>query len=697
MLSGNSVAEPVSPPAVKPELVPTAPDLIAGWLPRSLFGNLEAFCDTLLPSLEAPRGSTAEVVAYYARRAADLHVAERLAGALAPAGEGVHADLRRFLGMLSSAGPSVLFAGVRRPFAELDQADREHYLTALANSRVATFRTAYQGIKRLACSIFYTALDADGSNPNWEAVGYRRPAPPPSPVEAPIRPLTVTSDRTLVADVVVIGSGAGGAVVAGELASTGRRVVVLEQGGYNRESDFTHLEQQANSELFLNHGALATDDLGVLMMSGSTLGGSTVVNWMTCFRIPEDVGAEWEQSSGFPGWFTNQELGRSFACIEDRLGVNADDSPHNRPNAVLYEGAKALGHHAGVISRNAFGCEGKCDGCNFGCREGHSQSTLVTFLEDAVNAGAQVVVRASADRVLIRNGRAAGVVATVEDPSRERVHTLTVLAGTVVAAAGAINTPALLLRSGIENPNLGRHLHLHPTTVSVGLYPEPVNAWEGVLQSAYSDEFTHLDRNYGFKLEAAPGHPGLFALARPWAGGRDFREQMTRCAHLAPIIIVVRDRGEGEVRLDERGQAVVRYRVTQQDRAHVARGLKEMARIHYASGADEVMSLQTRPTLVERSAHSSRHAAQLRDFDRQVDRNGLESNRILMFSAHQMGSCRMGEDPRRSVTDAEQRVHGVSGLYICDSSVFPAACGVNPMLPVMGLAHRASQHIKAGS
>lgn len=676
---------------------PSAPatEAAGGWLPYDALATLEVICETLLPSLVPPRGSSEVVAAYYQRSATDLDVARRLVQMLAHERPQVHADIRQFLSLFSSAGPSMVLAGSPRPFAELSQTQRERYLFALANSPVPKLRMGYQGIKRLACLIFYSALDERGVNPNWTALRY--PAPPPPPVDppAPISPLAISGETTVDADVVVVGSGAGGSVVAAELAAAGRTVVVLEKGGYNREGDFTHLEQQAGAELFLNRGTLASSDLGVLMMAGSTLGGSTVINWMTCFRVPDDVLEEWDQRAGLQGCFTSPDLQDSFALVERRLGVNANNSQHNRPNAVLFEGAKTLGLHAGVIRRNALGCDGGCDGCNFGCRRGNSQSTMRTYLQDAYDSGARVVVRCSAQRVLVEHGQAVGVTATAEDTGTGRTYPVTVRAHTVVLAAGAVNTPALLLRSGVGGSHVGRHLRLHPTTVSVGLYPTEVNAWQGVLQSAYSDEFVHLDGLYGYKLEAAPGHPGLFGLARPWVTARDYREQMTRCAHLAPVIIVVRDRGEGSVTVDRSGEAIVNYTVSPYDRRHVAHGLRQMARIHFAAGADEVMSLQSKPTFVERSAHSVRHDQQLGEFDRQIDRNGLGPNRILMFSAHQMGTCRMGADPGTSVTDQHQRVHGVTGLYVCDTSVFPTASGVNPMLPVMGLAHRASQHIKS--
>ena len=674
----------------RPEVV--SENHIAGWLRPEEFAVLEAICDTLLPALEPPDESSAELAAYYRRCASDLNVAQRLADLLSQENAQTKADLRQLLSMFISPGPSMLFAGSAHPFKELSLQKRSQYLLALSNSPVAKLRKGYQGIKRLAFLLYFSVPDTTGENPNWPVVDYT-PAPPPTNAPANMTPLSITQDTTLSADVVVIGSGAGGGVVAAELAQEGKSVIVLEKGGYNHDGNFTQREFQS-SELFLKRGAMGTEDLGVLIMAGSTLGGSTIINWMTCFRTPDDVLSEWEHQSGLRNLFTGSQLQESFATVEKRLSISTEQSKHNRPNQILYDGAKALGYHAAVNPRNAVDCEQRCGGCNFGCRYGCNQSTMKTYLQDAYDHGAGIVVNCSADRVLIAKGRATGVTAKCQDGVRGRDYNLPVHAKSVIVAAGAIHSPAVLLRSGVENPHIGQHLHLHPTTVSVGLYPEKVYAWKGVLQSAYSDQFTHLDGNYGYKLEAAPGHPGLFALARPWYSAYDHREQMLRCSYLSPMIVVVRDKGEGSIKLDQDGEPIVQYIVSQYDRKHVAHGLKHGGRSHLAAGANEIITLQNKPTFLEPSAHTITREQQLRVFDRQVDRHGLGVNHILMFSAHQMGTCRMGADPRTSVTDEHQQVHGIKGLFVCDSSVFPSASGVNPMVSIMGLAHRASQYIK---
>lgn len=666
---------------------------IAGWLSPDEFAILEAICETFLPSLEPPEGSTEDVAAYYRRSAGDLEVARIIAEKLGREGPELQADVRLFLALFNAPPIGLFLAGRARPFRELPLAKREKYLVALANSPVGPFRQGYQGLKRLAGLIYFSAIGSQGINPAWPVLGY---APPPSPpvVPPPINPLVVTRDTVLEADAVVIGSGAGGGVVAGELARAGKSVVVLEKGGYNYEGNFTWHEEQAMPELFLKRGALSTKDLGVIMLAGGTLGGGTAVNWMTSLRTPEEVLLEWEQRSGLRACFTGSRLQDSFTAVEQRLRINTDNSQHNRQNQHLFDGACALGYHAGVVPRNTVGCEQRCGFCSMGCRYGCSQSTLKTYLQDAYDHGARILVHCNAQKILLEQGRAAGIQATAADEKSGRTFNVTVRAGVVVVAAGALVSPLILLNSGIENPHIGRHLHLHPTAISVGVYPEKVNAWQGVLQSAYSDQFKHLHKNYGYTLEVAPTHPGLFGLATPWYSARNYRDEMTGVAHLASFIVLARDWGEGRVSADSAGEPVVKYVIGTQDRQHILHGLRQGTRIHLAAGAERVISLQNRPTDLRRNRQEPVSAEQLRAFDRLIEQRGLSSNRIVLFSAHQMGTCRMGAHPRSSVTDEHQQVHGIKGLFVCDSSVFPTACGVNPMLSIMALAHQASQYIK---
>ncbi len=671
----------------------TSGSRVAGWLSPDEFHILEVACDTFFPSLEPPAGSSDALAAYYRRRASDLNVAQLLAETLALENAEAQAQFHQLMSLMASPVSSLLLAGRTKPFIDLSEQQRERYLFSMANSPVGALRQGFQTLKRLASFIYFSVPDAQGANPNWEVLDYQAPAPPPADAPQPITPLTISEDTTLEADVVVIGSGAGGGVVAGELAMAGKSVVVLEKGGYNNEANFTLQEAQATPELYLKRGTLTSKDLGVIVLAGSTLGGGTVVNWMTSFRTPDYILEEWEQTSGLKE-FSGSALQDSFAAVEQRINVNTENSAHNRQNQLLVDGCQALGYHHEVIRRNAKDCEQRCGTCGFGCRYGAKQSTMKTYLQDAYDHNARIVVRCNADNVLIENGRAVGVKATVTDTATGKTYTVTVRARTVVVAAGAINSPALLLRSGLDNPNIGRHLKLHPVSIIAGIYPEKVYAWQGVMQSAYSDQFAHLDGNYGYKLEVPPTHPGLLGLVTSWYSAREYREMITNAPNIGTFIVLSRDKGEGTITLDRYGEPIIDYAVSVYDRSHILHGLRQATRAHFAAGAKSVISVHNRRTRLDRPASGVVTDQQFRSFDRQLERHGMGANRVMMFTAHQMGTCRMGADPKKSVTDAHGEVHGVKGLFVCDGSLFPSASGVNPMLSIMGLVHKGVQYIK---
>ena len=669
----------------------TTGNLIAGWLTPDEFSMLESVCDTLLPTLDPPQGSSEAIAAYYRRSARDVNVAYLVAETLSFENAQAKVDFRKLLGLLSNPLAGLMLAGSPNPFKALSQEKREKYLTAMANSPMGQLRQGYQSIKRLAGFVYFAAPDATGVNPNWAALDYTAPAPPVD-IPQPIKPLEITEDITLEADAVVVGSGAGGGVVAGELAMAGKSVIVLEKGGYNNEANFTLQEAQATPELYLKRGTLTTKDLGVIVLAGSTLGGGTIVNWMTSFRTPREILEEWAKSSGLSD-LTEMALQASFEAVEQRISISTVTS-HNRQNQLLVDGCSALDYQANVLRNNAIGCEQRCGSCGFGCRYGCKQSTMKTYLQDAYDHGARIIVRCSAEKVLIENGKAVGVKATATNTETGKKYSVTVRAKAVIVAAGAVHSPAVLLRSGVANPHIGRHLHLHPTTTVAGIYPGKVYSWQGVMQSAYSNEFAYLDGNYGYKLEVPPAHPGLIGMATPWYSPLEYREQMLQTANVATFIILTRDKGEGTVTIDQDGEPVLDYVVSVFDRKHLMHGLRQAARVHFAAGASSIITLHNKRTRLDRPEGGTVSEQQFREYDRQLERHGMGPNRVMMFTAHQMGTCRMGADPKNAVVDGNHEVYGIKGLFICDGSVFPEASGVNPMLSIMGLAHRASQYIK---
>jgi choline dehydrogenase-like flavoprotein len=651
--------------------------------------TLRAVCDALLPSLPAGPGDDPSL---FRLCADDLDLAAAIEQALAGFDLGQQSEFRRLLRILDRALVNQLLIGRRERFARLALPERERVLAVLATSRLAVLRSGFQALKRLSTFLFYSLPDASGRNPGWSALGYT-PSPNSPARSAALKLSTIDRPMTLECDVCVIGSGAGGSVVAAELAAANKRVIVLEAGSGQQASDFDQREFVGMQQLYLDQGLISTRDLGVAILAGATIGGGTTVNWQTSLLLPPAIRDEWTALSGCQH-FSDASFTRSLDAVAARLNVSTAESLVNRNNAMLRDGCAALGYRWHTLPRNAQGCvPSQCGYCVYGCRHGGKQSTAVTYLVDAQQLGdTTIIARCRAERVLHSNGRVTGVEATAID-ALGRSHAVQVRAPMVVVAAGAIYSPLLLLRSGLSLPAIGRNLLLHPTTAVSGTYSQPIELWHGPPQTILCDEFAELSGRYGFRLETAPSHPGLLALATPWFSARDHRRQMQLSAYKSATIVLVRDQAGGRVRLGRYGRPLISYRPGRQERAHLQRGVQAAVRVHLAAGAHEVLTLHARQQYFKRASASS--SATIDAFCAQLARQMVDRNWLTLFSAHQMGSCRMGRDPRTAVCDGDGAVFGVRGLFIGDGSAFPASSGVNPMITIMALAHHTAQRIKA--
>jgi len=666
-------------------------------LPLAEKQTLEAVCDALVPSIRSAGAD--DPGGLLSRAGSDLGVAGLLAQALAAEGAEALPQFRRLLRLLGSPGFGLIMAGRPVGFAQLPASLRETVLQRMSTSPLPLTRQAFQALKRSVLFIFYAApgtAKTAGENPNWAAIGYTPNRTPISGRAVPksIRAMHVDADVDLSADVVVIGSGAGGAVVASELAAAGSDVVVLEMGEYLNEADFSGNEAEMMPRLYLGRGLLATNDLGITVLAGSCLGGGTVVNWSDSLRTPPEVLDEWEHVHGLEG-VHHADYQRGFDVAEHRMGVGITDSVPNANNSALKLGCEALGYHWDYIPRNAVGCEQRCGGCQYGCPLGRKQSAVLTFLQDAHGNGARVVADCRVERVMIRGGRAVGVEAKVSRGG----HRVTVRAPTVVVAGGSIESPALLLRSGLDNQNIGRHLHLHPVAVMAGFYDHPIRAWEGSPQTIKTDQFAHLRGAHGFRIEMAPALPGTIASGTAWESGLQHKLQMLRSADAAIYFVLTRDTGEGSVQVDRRGRPVIRYWPNRVDAGFLVRGMQEITRIAFAGGALAVSTTHASPLRLEseQGRPGALAGARLTGFLQDIERRGVVVNRLPLYSAHQMGTCRLGSNRKTSVADPYGQVHGVGGLFVADASGFPSASGVNPMLSVMALAYRVAQRIKRPS
>ena len=595
---------------------------------------LESICATFCPD-EPPAG--------------ELGVADILLE-LTPA-----ADRRALLALLSVWDVGGRFS--RRP-----RERREAILRAWRDSSLTDRRRVFHGLRRGSLIPYYATLGVDG---------YRLPERPPA---APPRITTETirGDTQLDCDVCVVGSGAGGGVAAAVLAQAGLDVVVLEAGPHVEDADFGGPELDAYRRLYLHAAALTTTDGGVGLLAGRCVGGTTTINYSTSFRTPDQICAEW----GDP--FTSAEYERSLDAVCERLGVNTD---HNAPalrEQVVERGLRRLGWHVDAMPRNVRGCEQGviCGRCGFGCPLGAKQSTLVTWLVDAQAAGARILAETRADRVRTENGVATGV-----DAKTAGGHAVTVRARSVVAAAGALHTPALLRRSGLTNPNIGRYLHLHPTVGVIATFDEEIRPWEGTMQALYSDEHGDLADGYGLKYETAAVHPGVLVAYGPWEDAETHRELVGRLPRMSGIGVLLRDRSAGDVRVGRDGGPRVRYRLDGFDLRHVRVGIDGAAQIFEAAGARRIFSSHAR--LVSYEPGRGDRAQFLRD----ADAVGYGPGRCTFYSFHLMGSARLGASPETSACKPTGETWETRRLYVLDGSSFPSASGVNPMITIEAIAH----------
>jgi long-chain-alcohol oxidase len=648
---------------------------------------LAAVCEALIPEI-ARADDRAGFFAFGARAARTAERVERLIAALPDP-----LDRTRLSVLLAGLGSPLANLALSGRFASLqamDPAAREATLRGYATSSIPLRRAGFQALKRLAHVAYYCWPADDGGHPAWRAAGYPGPLPQPAVGAAPLPTVAVERDTTLECDAVVVGSGAGGGVVAGLLAEAGRSVVVLEKGPNPGSADMTQVEGDMLTTLFLDGGLLMTQSGSMPILAGSCVGGGTTINYTTSFPLPERTRDEWTRLSGL-SLFTSPRFAESLDRVSARVGVGTRWTTPGRRDALLEAGCRALGWHVDVIPRNVTDCkEGlECGYCTYGCRHGAKNTTARAYLAEAARTGARLVPHCEVERILIERRRARGVVAAVRGPEGAR-HRLTVRAPVVVAACGAVNTPALLLRSGLGNPNIGRGLRLHPATAIAGIFPERVEPWAGGLQTRYSDQLVDLHDGYGVKLETAPVHFALPASGFGWDGARQFRDDVARLGNLSIVGVLLRDRDAGHVAVSRQGRPRVHYEVSEFDVEHVRQGLRAAARVLAAAGATELFSLHTPPARV-----TPGEAAWLDGFGAAMDARGYRHCRMSYISFHQMASAAMGADPVRSVVGETGETHEIRGLYVADGSAFPASCGVNPMITIMAIADHVSRAIVA--
>ncbi len=485
---------------------------------------------------------------------------------------------------------------------------------------------------------------------------------------------TTHEDRTETADVVVVGSGAGGAVVASELAEGGREVVLLEEGREFTKKDFNRRPVDMLPLMYRDAGLTSTLGIPAIPLPlGKTLGGTTTINSGTCLRTPDRVMEGWARDFGLSD-ITPESMRPYFEKVEKVQNVQPVKEAILGKNALVFKrGADKLGWGGEPLTRNVSDdCRG-CGVCCFGCPSDAKLAMNLTFLPRARAAGARIWTQARATAVRFEAGRAVGIDARLPDG-----HALTVKAPVVVLSCGTIHTPAFLLSQAIANSSglVGKGLTIHPATRIASQFDEIIDGWHGVPQG-YG---VHRFQDEGIQLEGIQGPPGLIAATLPFVG-RAFQELIRDIRKVAVFGGMIKDGPNGRVRV-WRGRPLVTYWLSREDRAKAQRMMGLIAEALLEAGAKRVLL----PVM---------GFPQVRDRD-ELERfraKRLKASQFEMMAFHPLGTCRMGSDPTNSVVGPYGQTHDVPGLWIADGSVVPTSLGVNPQITIMSLAMRTARAI----
>ncbi|MBK0394988.1 GMC family oxidoreductase [Ramlibacter algicola] len=491
--------------------------------------------------------------------------------------------------------------------------------------------------------------------------------------------------RRIACDIAIVGSGAGAGVTADILSRAGLQVLLVEEGPLRSSSDFRQLESEAYPALYQESAARKTRDKAITILQGRCVGGSTTVNWTSSFRTPPATLTHWQQHFGLAG-FGNDDLAPYFEQAERRLSIGPWLAAPNENNDLLRRGAAKLGIAAAAIPRNVKGCW-NLGSCGMGCPTNAKQSMLVTTIPAALDRGASLLVETRAERFEFANGRVRALLCRGTGPDGAEIR---IEARHYVLAGGAINSPALLLRSQAPDPHgrLGRRTFLHPVVISASVMPQQVEGWKGAPQSIYSDHFLEtqpVDGPIGYKLEAPPLHPLIFASTTTGMGQQQ-AQALRDFPFTHALLALLRDgfhpQSEGgTVHLRSDGSPELDYPLNDFVLDGCRRALLSMAELQFAAGARHVLPVHelAQPYTSWAAARQALHAMPMQPLLTKV------------VSAHVMGGCGLGGTASLGVTRPDGIHWQVDNLSVHDGSLFPTSIGANPQLSVYGIVNRLAQ------
>ncbi|KAG0148447.1 hypothetical protein CROQUDRAFT_41362 [Cronartium quercuum f. sp. fusiforme G11] len=612
------------------------------------------------------------------------------------------ANLAKALGLLGNKYTAYLLTGHFASIDTLSINTRETILAGFSRSSLLVKRELFSALVTFPLSQIYGTSLTLG-----RAIGY--------PVDGDPRLITQPERRqssfpfkflqpslapeVIEVDILVIGSGAGGSVTASVLAKAGHKVLVIEKGPYLPTEKITGAPSQAG-QMFEGDGMITTADSKLLILAASTFGGGTTINWSASLPTPYHVRRAWATQYGLP-YFVTGDFAADLAAVVKRMGVSIDSIVHSRANQLFMKGCRLAGIHVDQIPQNTAGHRHDCGMCGSGCPFGEKQGATRTWLKDCAEAGGQFMADANVERVLFgqrpeelthttkylkhssrpsaRRTRAVGALVRLKDHEEPVVVRAR---KAVVCSGGALQTPALLLRSGIDGGGtVGVGLHLHPVSFVTGWFDEEIRPWEGSIMTAISCEVENLKGDhFGAKIEVISSAPGLYAgIGARWYSSVSHREDMANYKNSFTLVIICRDRDGGRVRIDGAGRPVIEYVLSKRDQESLLAGVVKGCEIMKSAGAKKIGTAQY---VVDCFEVNNETGDGFEEWIEKVQIAGIRPSWCSLGSAHQMGSCPMGSDQATSVVNSEGKVWGFDSLYIADASVFPTATGVNPAITV---------------
>ncbi|KAG5004523.1 hypothetical protein AAZX31_10G172600 [Glycine max] len=706
--------------------------------------SLSSICEALLPPLQLDSTKSKTVQHFWKASGSQFSIPHEIAEILIKrALKEALILLRVILWLLSTRLGTLLLCGTLclskkwpfiNSFSNLSLDNREKVLQKWFKHRFLTpIRLVFIYIKVLCFFVFFSQCDDNGENPAWEAIGYQvdsdgitttsnvhreRPLEkgiveamkesnlslPKSLIEKGLEVAIDSKNNTLniKCDVVIVGSGCGGGVAASILASSGLKVLVLEKGNYFTPNDYSSLEGPSLNELYELGGTFASRDGKMAILTGTTVGGGSAVNWAASIRTPDFVLEEWGKDHKL-SLFSSHEYLSAMDMVCKRIGVTDKCIEEGLQNQVLRKGCKNLGLPVDYVPRNSSERH-YCGSCNYGCTRGEKQGTEVTWLVDAVDHGAVILTGTKAERFIlgkknkgggVRRKKCLGVMANVV--TNNITWRLKVEAKVTVSACGALFTPPLMISSGLKNKHIGKNLHLHPVLMSWGYFPDSNSELKGkcyeggIITSVHkvvSEDYSKVKAI----VETPALGPGALSTLIPWVSGLDFKDRMLKYSRTVHLITIIRDMGCGEVRSEGR----VHYELDESDKENIRDGVKQALRILIAAGAVEVGTHRSDGHRIECNGKNEK---ELERFVESVyATEGLMSHEekwSIYSSAHQMGSCRMGMSEKEGAVDENGMSWEAEGLFVCDASLLPTAIGVNPMITIQSTAYCVAKRIAA--